>query len=517
MTALFRLFDVDYVQWKAVSRTLLRTDYRLPLSDSTSSKSRLGGLAMMTMILSLVGAGAAVVVYRVPDPLLSSIFVLTYLGVMLATTLLTQHGMTMLSTNDYAILGPRPVSSRTFLAIRVANVIFHASVITTLTAYPVLLTYALSGDRSGPRTMAGAFAIYAWAFTIALGLVASYGALVRSVGAERLKRAIGYLQMLGGFVAYGGLFFTNRLLAESWLGAAALPDEWWVIVMPPAWFASYLELATGVTNSTTAVRAVMSVAALVFLASTLQGRMSLEYARGLSELPQANGGPASGATRTPFFSRGERRAVAILVLSHFRHDLRVRMSVLAVVPLVLLYMFVGREDRSFDLVAFAVLLFPAILTRHFVSSDTPQAAWMYHATPADHTRIIVALKDVAVAYFVLPFLLLVVAVFTWRLGDFQQALLHTTMLGLISHVALQGSMLISPRLPFAMPPDKTTGSTSLMAWMIVVIIGGQAALVALHRWIYPSSTRVLVAISLLLLTSWLLNRALGWRVRRLRP
>ena len=62
MTALFRLFDVDYVQWKAVSRTLLRTDYRLPLSDSTSSKSRLGGLAMMTMILSLVGAGAAVVV-----------------------------------------------------------------------------------------------------------------------------------------------------------------------------------------------------------------------------------------------------------------------------------------------------------------------------------------------------------------------------------------------------------------------------------------------------------------------
>jgi hypothetical protein len=511
--ALFRLLGVDYIQWKAVSRTLLRTDFRLPLSDSTSSMGRLGSLAMMATILSFVGMGAGVIVYQAPDPLLSSIFVLTYLGVMLATTLLTQHGMTMLSTTDYVILGPRPVSSRTFLAIRVANVVFHAAVITTLTAWPVLLTYALSGDRNAARTLAAALAIYVWAFTIALLLVAAYGGLVRAVGADRMKRAVGYLQMLGGFVAYGGLFFVNRLFAERWLASATLPDTWWLVALPPAWFASYLELAAGVTNSTTTLRAVISIAALTALAATLRGRMSLDYARRIAELPHAHDAPAGAATRTPFFSQGERRAVAILVLSHFRHDLRVRMSVLAVIPLVLLYMFVGRDDGTFDLVAFAVLLFPAILTRHFVTSDTHQASWMYHATPADHARVIVALKNVAIVYFVLPFLLLVVAVFTWRFGDLAHAVIHTTMLGLISHVALQGSMFISPRLPFALPPDKTTGSATLMGWMIVVILGGQAALVGLDRWVYPSAGRVVAAISLLLLTSWLLNRAIRWRVR----
>lgn len=514
MTALFRQLDVDYVQWKAVTRTLLRTDFRLPLTEGPSGFGRVRSLAIMFLILSVFGLGAAAIVFINPNVLLTGTITLAYLSAMLMTTLLTQHGMTLLSTADYVVLGSRPVSSRTFLAIRLTNVLFHALVVTSLMAYPVVFAYVVAHGVSIARGIAALFAIYLWSLLLALALVAAYGAMVRAFGAARLRSAVGYLQLVVGFMSYGGLFFASRLLRESTLASATLPDAWWIALIPPAWFASYLEAAGGVMNSTTLLRGGLSVVSLLALAVILRGRLGLDYARRLSELLVETESVAKASMRTPFFTRDEGRAAAILVLAHFRHDLRVRLGILAIVPLIGFYLVLGAAEEAPDLVAWAVLLFPALLTRHFASSEAHHASWLYHVTPASHARLIIAAKNIALLYFLLPFLLLVAVVFSWRSGHVGHGILQAAMLGLISHLALQGAIIIAPRLPFAQPPDKTTGSGSLMAWMLLVILGGQGAMAVLERWVYPSTARIVAALLALVVASWLLNHAIAWRVGR---
>lgn len=512
MNAVFRFLDVDYIQWKAVTRTLLRTDFRLPLTEDKSSFGRIGGFVTTAAVLSLFGLGAAAIVVMGRDVLLTSTLALIYLSVMLATTLLTQHGMTLLSTADYVILGSRPVSSRTFLAIRVTNVLFHSLLVTTLMSYPVVFAYLLAGGVNVARGVGGLVAIYSWAIALTLALLASYGTLLHVAGAMRFRRAVGYLQLAGGFMAYGGLLLASRFVAGRDFINASVPDEWWVVLVVPAWFASFVEIAADSGNSTTLVRALLSVVAIGALGIVLRGKLGLDYARHLAELP-LDATTSAATVRTPLFDSREARAVAILVLAHFRYDLRVRMGILAIVPLIVFYLLIGSYDGGFDLVAFAVLLFPGVLTRHFASSETHQASWIYHATPADRARVIVAVKNVAVVYFVLPFLLLVAAVFAWRMGDITRALVHTAMLGLLSHLALQSAIFVRPRLPFSVPPDKTTGGASLMVWMLFVILGGQAALWILNRWVYATPARTALTLGILLAVSWAFNRAIAWRVR----
>jgi hypothetical protein len=513
VSAIFRLLDVDYRQWKAATRTLLRSDFRVPLADGSSPLGRAGQLLTLTLMLGLFGVGAAALVFNNDNVLLTGTIALVYVSVMLATMLLTQHGTTLLSTADYVILGVRPVSSRTFFAIRITNVLFHALLLTTLMAYPIVLAYALTHDAHVRLAAAAIATVYGWSVAVTLLLVGSYGALLTIAGASRLHRTVGYLQLLASLLSYGGLLLTGRFLGRSALADLAMPDRWWLVLLPPAWFASYLELAVGATNSTTVLRGALSVLAIGALAFLLRGRLGLDYARRLAEMSVMTTTGAASSVKTPFFRRGEARAVAVLVLAHFRHDLRVRMGILAVVPMMALYVLIDTRDSPFDLIAMAVLLFPALLSQHFAASDAYAASWIYRATPSDPARLVIALKNISIVYFLVPFLVFVAVVFAWRMGNAWDAVVHTAILGLLSHISLQGAAMVRPRLPFAMPPDKTRGSGTLLAWMLFVIAGGQLALFALERWVYFSLARTAGAVLLLIVLSLALNRAVALRVR----
>ena len=63
MRALFSRAGVDYDQWKAVSRTLLKSDFRPPGTHSTKTYSlrTASGLLGMALVYGLFGAGAALI------------------------------------------------------------------------------------------------------------------------------------------------------------------------------------------------------------------------------------------------------------------------------------------------------------------------------------------------------------------------------------------------------------------------------------------------------------------------
>lgn len=527
MRGLFTRAGVDYVQWKAVSRTLLRSDFRVPLSPSGEvyPLATIRGLLTLGFVHGLLGLASAVIVVVNADTMLTLTVVLSYLAFMLVTAMLTQHAATLLAATDFLILGPRPVASRTFLAIRLTNVLFHALLITTFLAVPPVLAFTFAHGLSVVRGLAAAASIYAWAVALTLALSAGYGALLHLVGASKLQRALAYMQLVVGLCMYGGVFFAMRFFGRGAVTNVAMPPEPWPWLLPPAWFASYLPIVMGVATWEAWGRAGLSLVVVGALLAALRGRIGVGYAERLGEVPGTAMASVPGTPRRlPLFRRGEARAVALLVVAHFRHDMRVRLGVLGIMPLLVFYLvlgaesasadpFVGRSGDAVDYVALAVLLFPAVLSQHFSASDAYRASWIYGVTLAQRSKLVIALKNVAVAYFLVPFLCLVVAVYAWRYGHVGHALAHAAILGLVSHLALLGGMVLSPRLPFARPPDKMTGSAGLFAWMTFVMIGGQLLLWALPRWIYVSWTRVgALAVVLLLLTT-LLGRLLAWRVR----
>jgi ABC-2 type transport system permease protein len=527
--ALFTRAGVDYDQWKAVSRTLLRSDFRPPGQHTGHYSLRtVGGAALMVITYGLLGLGAAVVVAINRDVLLTGIVTLCYVAVLVTTSLMAQHGSAIASTTDYAILAPQPVSSRTFLAIRLTNVLFHTALLTTLMAYPPILAYILAHGISARRGVAAAAAIYGFALAMTFALVGFYGTLLRVFGAARLQKAVGYAQMLIGILVYGGVVLLMQFVGTRLLAATAMPREPWLLLVPPAWFASYIEIAVGEVDWDVWIRAAFSLVALGALMATLRGPLGTAYAERLGELTASTGTVAAPTRQRhgPLFRRNEPRAVALLVRAQFRHDLRVRLGVLAIVPLTILYMFMGLREGSsgdpfsasggqaVDLVALAVLFFPTLIVQQFSGSDAYHAAWVYFATPANRPAIVAALKNVIVTFFFLPYVGFLALLFIWRFGHVGHALVHAGFLGLIGYLALQAGAWIEPRLPFALPPKKAVNNAAMIAWMIVAVVGGHLLLFFVIDVVYASWWRVAAGALALVGLSALLDIAIRARALR---
>lgn len=510
IAALFERAGVDYAQWKAVSRVLLRADFRAPYSRQGESYAldRARGWLMMALVYGLFGASAALLIAINPDVRLTGTATLTYLTFVLATAVLTQHGATMLSATDDLVLAPRPVSSRTFLVIRLTNVLFHGLLLTTFMAYPPIIAFTVAHGGSIARGVAATLAIYAWAIALTMLLAAGYGALLAYVPAPRVQRVVGYVQLVVGAMAYGGFMIVMRAIGRDALAAATLPAGPWWYLWPPAWFASYVVMASGEATAGDVVAVVLSLVLVAGTSWWLLVKLGAGYGRSLAQLPVTVSAPPV-ASLPPVALRGvrddEARAVARLVIAHFKHDLRVRMSILAIVPLALLYLVLGATNPSdnnpfrtapghgevvFDYMAFTVLIFPAILMQHLGSSESYKAAWVFDVAPVDRRRLVTALKDVSAAYFLLPFVALLTLLYSWQFRHVGHGSTHALLLGGVSYIALQTSVIASPRLPFALPPRKAVDSAAIFAWMLGVMVGGQLLLMVMRDWVYQSWTRV---------------------------
>jgi ABC-2 type transport system permease protein len=532
MRALLERAGVDYVQWKAISRTLLRADFRPPLQHdrTTYSLRSVRNWALMTIVYGTFGFSAAAVTFINRDVLLTGVVTLVYLSTLVVTALLTQHVPTIVASTDHSILGPLPISSRTFFAVRLTNIVFHATLLTALMGWPIVIVQTFARGVHPARGFAAAVSLLACSLATTFTVVAVYGIVLRTVGPARLQRILGYTQIFIGVIAYGGVFLLLGFTDQSQLADAALPRGVWLYFLPPAWYASYLEIASGTTDASVWGRAAISVVFLGAMAVLLRGPLAAGYAEHLSRISSDTPANAGGRARRAawFFRSDEPRAVMLLVRAHFRHDVRVRLGILSTIPLTLLYMFIGARDGSgadpfrveqdgeaFNLVAVAVLFFPTILIQHLSMSDAFRAAWIYFVTPASRTRLMVAMKNVIVWLFLTPFAVFLAAILTWRYQHAVHGIVHAAFLGLLSHIMLQGAMLVDPRLPFASAPQKSVASMTLFAWMVMSMMGGTFALFILQKFAYVSWTRVIVAAAILLVVAGLLNIALRQRAEAL--
>jgi hypothetical protein len=486
MKRLFESCGVDYGHWKALTKTAVLVDLRSSRLGAAAF-GRAGASAATVLIgqfvfYSFMGAAVSAVVWFTPDLFLASTIVVSYVMFMVATAALLDHNAAIASPDDHAILGFRPVTSRTYFAARLANVLIYTLAMTTVFSYiPVVTFFVRHGAAVG---IAAVVAIAAASASTALTMIVAYGWLIRTVGADRLKRVLSYVQFLLSFLVYGGYFALSRVFQVGLVTRIELPKSPWLLLLPPAWFASYLELATGTLSWFGISSAVVSVGAVVALLAALGGRLSLEYADRLAALTTVSARSAPSRSWLPavLFPRGEARAVALLIRSQFRNDLKFRMSILTILPLTIVYLVIGIQDggigdpfeedagQGLSMVTVAVMMFPTMLKMNLARSDAFRASWIFFATPADRSRVVQASKNILVVMFLVPYLTAVGLTLAWFSTNLMHLAVHLLVITLVSHLVLQVVTFIEPELPFAKPLVKGTSSTRVFMVMFVVVM-----------------------------------------------
>jgi len=305
----------------------------------------------------------------------------------------------------------------------------------------------------------------------------------------------------------------------------------WIFALPPAWFASYLDLAAGKAGLTEFVPALFSVAVLVWLVSKARGKLALEYSDHLSSAMAAGGGVGKATTPgrgSSWIFRGrEARAVALLVRNQFKYDQKFRLAVLSILPMTVLYLFIGLRGGKLQdpfvagssgienawLLYFAALMFPIMLKSTLTYSDTYRASWIYWATPADRAQLVLWSKNCVLFYFQLPYLAGIAAVCLYFFRNLGHVLVHVAVLALLSHFLLQVSVLLQPSLPFSQPPRKGQRSGGIL---VILLFGPMLAMLlifVISRMIYPRPPLVLAALATLLAATWAMEQALGRWIR----
>jgi hypothetical protein len=482
MVRLLRRFDIDATQLRAMVVVGLKLDFRSPLVQGGARQWQrvFGQLVMYVMMGMLVGVFALFV----PDVFLSGSLALTAVMFFIASAVLVEFAVVVISPLDYDILGYQPISSGTYFAARFANVFCYTTAITTAIGVLPMAAYFFTRGFNPVLGLTAIAAFYLASTLTMLAVIVAYVGVAQLVHPARLKRVLTYLQLAISFAVYGAYFVLPTVFHLRTLRTWTVRKSAWMLLYPPTWFASYLDLAIGHWSTLEILPAAAGLLTLLLLAWLAAARLSLNYSELLSRQASASEGQqrSSRRVRRTWLARDERRAIALLLSAQFRHDQRFRLTVLSIVPLTALYLFMGVRDGGLQdpflhprlagnafLLYFAMVMFPAMLMAGIGRSDAYRASWVFFVTPARRAELILAVKNLAFIYFLGPYLICLAAVLAWFFGSALHALLHIVVEGLIVNLVLLAVVALQPELPFSRPIQKGHTSRSMF---VVMIAGG---------------------------------------------
>ena len=485
---LLAALGVDGIQWRTLLRVYLRMDFRGGGGATTpKGKTRRTYPLAGIIVLSMMGSALfAVLVIRIPDILVSATLLTTYGAINTVMILLVDFTGMVVSPDDHAILGARPISSRTYFAARMGAVLTYITLLASALAFFPALSYALWWDLGIAGLIATFGAVILCDICASVLIVTTYVALLTIVHPQRLRRAFSYLQL--GFMMsfYGAYYLAMQGFNDSFILHITFDDRPWLWANPAAWFAAFVRVAAG--DAPAAVWIAAGIAAALSVASVplAAGRFSLEYAQRLGETTAVAEPPRRrSGYRLPGFGRAESRAVALLIRAQFRFDQKFRMAILGIVPLIFFYLLLGLQQGALvdpftagmrsaagAPVYLAVVFVPMTLQASLQYSDGWRAAWIFFATPSSAARLILAAKNFVAVWFLGSYLLLLAAIWSFYYDRIWHAFFHAAMIGLLAHALLQLAVLVRPSLPFATEPRRTDRASKVYT---VFFFGSMAA------------------------------------------
>src|SRR5262245_10567965 len=120
MRRLFSTVGIDFDQWKALTLVALKLDFRGSAINQRHGSREVKvvvGLIVQAIFYTFFGGIIAYVVWTSRDLWLAGTITSTYIAFIVGTAVVLDHHSVISSPTDYAVLGFRPVSSRTYFAV----------------------------------------------------------------------------------------------------------------------------------------------------------------------------------------------------------------------------------------------------------------------------------------------------------------------------------------------------------------------------------------------------------------
>ncbi len=516
----------DYSQWRVLAGTMLRLQLRTAKALQTASTEKRGlkipwGLPVMH---GLFGLYISIIAALVPGAFMSGTLALLMICIMIATSILVDFQSVVVSAHDYEILGHQPVSSRTYFVVKVTSVLAYTGIIGGLMGGFATISFLVAhGPLVAAAWIAAVAGVIVWT---TLAMVYMYAAMLHLVPQRRLRRVLSYLQLVAGFGVFAPLVLITY---TDWLPTTAVDPPIQLLVLPSTWFASVLPLAEGRWSASMLLSVLAAFGSIVVLVRYVGGRLSLSYAERLGAIVSGSTAPRRPRV-TAGFARAwmspELRAVATLVRGQFRDDMNFRLGVLAILPVTVLYVFMGLRDGPLPdpfvelgfgasdlfLIHLAALAMPLMLMENLFRSESYKAAWVFFSAPVDRARLVANAGNCVTVFFLVPYLILLAGVLAWAFGHLWHAVTHALVLGLMAHVLIHTALIFAPRLPFAMPPRTGARIGSVMGVMLLGFVG--VGLLPLLLWLaYARPLNTVVAIAVLTVAALLMPRYVMHRVR----
>jgi ABC-2 type transport system permease protein len=518
--------DFDPVQWRALVKAWLLINWRgtrgFGLGPAHRQETGRSAIIGVFTIQSIAGLLMAFLIWNAHATFAMAFLAFSYLAATVLMLLLLDYHAVVLSPDDYAILGYRPVSSRTFFLARLTSVAIGALVPGVAFGIWPVAAWALRPGGSVTAASAGLLGVMATSFSCAMFLAVAYSALLQVLPADRLQRWLSYAQLVMATVFYGLLLFLPRMLDDRQVLESLVEKHLLVYLLPPAWPASIVEAASGTATLLDWRVAPLNLLVPIGLTLVAAGRLSLRYAERLAVLlSSSHRASTSLAPARQLLFAPQFQAVDLLVRAQFRVDQKFRLGVLAIIPLTLVYVIVGMVDlaegktEGLWLLFFAIVFFPTMLRQTLTRSDAYRAAWVYFTSPVNTTDLIVSMRNVVVVRFLLPYVVFV-TVLLGVVTDFSAwaLVVQGVFLALVSLGLLTVELSVNPALPFSMPP-RTGERTSAILWTMAIAGGLVGAFPWLFERLLRSFVPALAVIALLVGTNVLLHRALLRRLASL--
>ncbi|MFH0991008.1 MAG: hypothetical protein V1799_13435 [bacterium] len=489
-------YGIDYDQWRSLTRTAFRLANRMNAVGGMGSRGKNMNHAIIFSLLMyfVLGLMQVAVVIQIPDLFWSSFIVFSIVAVMIASLIFIEFGSIIVAPEDYTILSYQPISSKTYFASKASFAILYILLYTAAMGLPAVVTFSLHAARFGSliadpvmglAAMAGLLTV---AVSAAMSIILMYTLVLRHVHYRKLKNALSYLQLVMSFAIYGSYSLLPSLIQRI---GEILPHQkpWWIFLVPISWYSSLLSLAEGNFHGSYLAVGIVGLVVFFGFIPLAASRISLTYAENLSEAltvpeeKQRSVKRESSQQYNIFFKRFEDRAIASLLINQFKHDTRFRLAILAVIPITILYIFMGLRGSNtmFNpfhpdwkslgnsaLLYMVIVLFPMMLKEAVTRSESYLASWIFFATPSDKVRLVLSIKRLLFGLFIVPYILFLSIVFSFFFDTMLQVLMHSIVLLLFSQIFLQLFFMLKPQIPFSVPRQLGERTSILVSLMIIV-------------------------------------------------
>jgi hypothetical protein len=279
------LLGADSAQFGAILETKLTLDSRRPMIGLANRRERETGGAFRGALIfyALIGCLMGGIVWRVGSPLVGMTLVHTVVLLMLTMTLIGDFTNVLLDTTDNAVLQPRPVSGRTLFLARTAHIAVYLGLLGLSLS---LVSIAIGTIRWSYWFPLVYLVTLAGCVMLAIcGASLFYLIALRSIGRERVRDVVLYIQILFTVFIFGGYQFLPRLVDMAHLERVRIADQRWIYFYPPAWLAGPLDLlaqGTGIREQGTGNGGLTPDLVLTAMAFTLPPLFLLLITRGLA-------------------------------------------------------------------------------------------------------------------------------------------------------------------------------------------------------------------------------------------